>query len=209
MSGLPMQPRSSRTKPVIAVFCSGNGTNFQALAQAERRGRLRAELVVMVADSPQAGAIVRARRLGIEALVISPKHYSNREEYDHALLQACHKRGVEWVVLAGYMRILTAPFVRAYAGRIVNIHPSLLPAFPGAHAVRDALARGVKFTGVTVHLVTEAVDSGPILAQAVVPVKPGDNQVRLHNRIHKVEHQLYPTVLQKLFSGRFKINTAA
>ena len=149
----------------------------------------------MVSDNPQAHAIVRAHRAGIPTVVIDPKGYSSRETFDRAVSAVLERSKVKLIVLAGFMRILTPWFVRRYEGKIINIHPALLPAFPGSRAVRDALGARVKVTGVTVHLVDEKVDHGLVLAQVKVNIRRGDTEKALHARIHRAEHRLYPKVI--------------
>lgn len=182
--------------PAIAVCCSGQGTNFQAILHAIREKRLRARVAVMVSDNPSAHAIDRALAAAIPTVVILPRRFSSREQFDRALARVVNQSKARLIVLAGFMRILSPGFVRRYSGRILNIHPALLPAFPGAHAVRDALAQGVKATGVTVHFVDEKVDHGNILLQEVVPVRKGDTEKSLTRRIHRVEHRLYPKAIE-------------
>lgn len=182
--------------PAIAVCCSGNGTNLQAILSAIRRRALKARISVMVSDNPRAHALARAHRAKIPAVVMDPRRFRSREAFDRALARVVDRAGARLIVLAGFMRILSPWFVRRYRGRILNIHPALLPAFPGTHAVRDALTHGVKVTGVTVHFVDEEVDHGPIVAQAAVPVREGDSVEGLHARIHRLEHRLYPRAIQ-------------
>ena len=186
----------------IAVCCSGDGTNLQAILSAIRRGVLKARVGVMICDNPSAYALVRAHRAKISVVVMDGKGFRSRQAFDRALARVVDRAGARLIVLAGFMRILSPWFVRRYRGRILNIHPALLPAFPGTHAVRDALAHGVKVTGVTVHRVDERVDHGPILAQAAVPVREGDSEESLHERIHRVEHRLYPRVIQRMLNGK-------
>ena len=190
--------------PAIAVLCSGQGTNFQAILDAIRCKQLRARVGLMITDNPEAFALVRARSGKIPSAVISRRDYSSRETFDRALARVIKKSGARLVVLAGFMRILSPWFVRKFRGRILNIHPALLPAFPGAHAVRDALRRKVKVTGVTVHFVDEQVDHGPVLQQAPVPVRKGDTEKTLLARIHRVEHTLYPQAIQLVLNGKAK-----
>ena len=185
--------------PAIAVCCSGRGTNLQAILQAIRSRRLHARVVLVVSDNPSAYALVRAQKAGIPAVVIDPRRFASRAGFDRALAKILTKARVRLIVLAGFMRILSAPFVRRFRGRILNIHPALLPAFPGCHAVREALAHGVKVTGVTVHFVDAHVDSGPIILQEAVPVHPDDDKEEtLLARIHRVEHRLYPRAIQQV-----------
>jgi len=190
--------------PAIAILCSGNGSNFQAILAAIRRRKLRARVSVLVTDNAGAYALARARKAKIPSVVVSPPPFSSREAFDRALARVIEKSGARLVVLAGFMRILSPWFVRRFRGRILNIHPALLPAFPGAHAVRDALRAKAKRTGVTVHFVDEQVDHGPILLQHAVPVRRGDTEKTLHSRIHRVEHKLYSQAIQLVLNGKVK-----
>lgn len=191
--------------PAIAVFCSGRGTNLQAILDAIRRRRLRARVALVVSDNPGAYALIRARAAKVPAVVVDPRRFRSREQHDRAVARLVDASGARLIVLAGYMRLLSASFVRRYGGRILNIHPALLPSFPGAQAVRDALRRGVQVTGVTVHFVDEEIDHGPILIQEAVQVKKGDTETSLHERIQRAEHRLYPKAIQQVLkkgSGR-------
>jgi phosphoribosylglycinamide formyltransferase 1 len=184
----------------VAVLASGSGTNLRALLDHPAVG-----VVLVVSDRGDAGALLRAREAGVEALHLDPKRFGSREDHDSALVHLLQDRAIDLVCLAGYMRILSPVAVRAFEDRIVNVHPSLLPAFPGAHAVRDALEWGVKVTGCTVHVVDEEVDHGPILAQEAVPVMEDDDEASLHGRIQAVEHRLYPATVQARLEGRLRV----
>ena len=187
----------------IAVFASGNGSNFQAVADAGREGRLGGGSVeVLVCDNEDAFALERAKAFGIPTQVVERGAFPSRDAFDDALLAILHVREIDMVVLAGWMRLLGPRFVSAYRGRIVNVHPSLLPAFPGLHAIRQALAAGVKVTGVTVHFVDEGIDTGPIIAQGTVEVLPGDSEASLAARIQPVEHRLLPRAVADVVAGR-------
>ncbi len=187
----------------IAVFVSGNGTNLQAIINAVVRGALKARIALVVSDKKDAFALTRARRAGIKPLFLDPKDYKDRRAYDAALLRHLKAQKVELVVLAGFMRILSPLFVRAYRNRILNIHPALLPAFPGERAIQDAFRYGVGVTGVTVHFVDEEVDHGPIIVQESVRVFATDTMESLEKKIHKVEHRIYPEAIKKVLSGGF------
>ena len=191
--------------PAIAVFCSGQGTNLQALLEAIRRGRLRARVALVISDRADAAALARARRAGVPARHLSPARYASRAAYERALIRLCEQAGIRLVCLAGFMRILSPVFVRRFRHRILNIHPALLPAFPGAHAIRDALAWGAKVTGVTVHLVDAQVDRGPIVLQEAVPIRPGETAAALLARVHRVEHRLYPRAIRMMLEGRVRV----
>jgi len=186
----------------IAVLASGAGSNLQALLDDPSVGPC---IELVVSDKPQAGALERARGRGVKAIVLEPAHSATREEFDRRLAELLEEEAIEFVALAGYMRILGPPVVRSFKERILNVHPSLLPAFPGAQAPRDALARGAKVTGVTIHLVDEEVDHGPIVMQECVPVLPDDDETSLHERIQVMEHRLYPQAVRLLMEGRLKV----
>lgn len=191
----------------LAILASGAGSNARALLDAANRGELGdASVTVVLTDRAGAGVLAHAQAAGVEGLFVDPAPFTgDRAAYGEALAQALRQRGVDLVCLAGFMRILPAGFIAAFEGRVLNIHPALLPAFPGAHAVRDALAWGVKVTGTTVHFADEAVDHGPILAQEAVEILPGDDEEALHERIKAVEHRLYPAAVRAVVSGRVRI----
>jgi phosphoribosylglycinamide formyltransferase-1 len=189
----------------VGVLASGRGSNLQAILDAGARPGFPARLVVVISDRERAPALDRARAAGVEALWVNPKDFSDREAYDRALVGALEARGVGLVCQAGWMRILSPVYIRAFAGRALNIHPSLLPAFPGLHAQRQALAHGVKVTGVTVHFADEGVDTGPIVLQAAVPVEPDDTEETLAARILVQEHRLYPEAIRLFAEGRLRI----
>ena len=186
------------TKRVV-VLVSGHGSNLQALLDAGM------PVVLVAADRPDAHGLERARRAGIDTAVVRPADHTDRPAFDLALRDLVAGARPDVVCLAGFMRILGPAFVRAFPERIVNTHPSLLPAFRGAHAVRDALAYGVKVTGCTVHLVDEEVDHGPVLFQAAVTVEDGDDEDRLHERIKREEHRLLPLAVRLLAEGRVRV----
>jgi len=191
--------------PALAVFCSGEGTNLQAILDACRAGRLRARVALVVSDRPGARALRRAARAGVEARCVDSAQHPTRAAYERALIRLCEARAIRLVCLAGFMRVLSPIFVRRYRHRILNVHPALLPAFRGAHAIRDALAWGAKVTGVTVHVVDEQVDQGPIVLQEAVPVGPTDTEASLLSRVHRVEHRLYPRAIALMLSGRVAV----
>lgn len=186
----------------IAVLASGRGTNLQALLGHPTVGP---RIAVVISDRAGSGALDRARLAGVEAVHLDPGSHPDRESHDLALAKLLRDRDIGLVCLAGYMRILTPGFVRAFWARIVNVHPSLLPAFAGARAIREALAWGVKVTGVTIHLVDEEVDHGPILAQEAVPIHDDDDEDSLRARIQRVEHHLYPETVEALLEGRIRL----
>ena len=184
----------------FAVFCSGSGSNFESIARAARKKGFPGELALMVCDRPGAFAVTRAHRLDIPVVLISPKLFKTRQAHEALITRILRTQSVDVIVLAGYMRILTPSFIRAWRGRILNIHPSLLPAFKGAHAIRDAFEAKVRTTGVSVHIVTEALDAGPVLAQKKLSVKKTDTLETLEKRIHAVEHRLYPSTLRSFIT---------
>ena len=191
--------------PRIAVFCSGNGSNFEALVKNNRKGRFPGEIVLMVTDKLDAYAIERAKKLGIPALFINPKQYKSKEDYERTLAKELKNWAINWICLAGFMRILSPYFVKKYKNRIVNIHPSLLPSFKGGHAIRDAFNYGVKVTGVTVHLIDEEVDHGPIILQDCVKIKEEDTIGSLEEKIHRLEHKIYSQAMEILLTRKWKI----
>lgn len=192
-------------KERLGVLCSGRGTDLQSIIDAIGRGEVTAEIAVVLADKEGAYALTRAREAGIPAACIDRKAYERRELFEEALIASLEEAGVTLVVLAGFMRILTPLFVRRFTGRILNIHPALLPSFPGAHAHRDVLAYGVKVSGCTVHFVDEGTDSGPIILQAVVPVLDGDTEETLGARVLEQEHILYPKAIQLYCEGKLRV----
>lgn len=185
----------------IAVFASGSGSNFQAIAVAAQAGMLNVEISLLVCDKPRAFAVDRAEMLGIPALVISPKSYPSKAAYEAEILQKLAGLEIDMIVLAGYMRLIGPTLLEAYEGKIVNIHPSILPAFPGKDAIGQALAAGVEKTGVTIHYVDEGMDTGPIIASAAVKIAPGETRESLQKKIQRIEHSLYPEVLEELLNG--------
>ncbi|MGC4090937.1 MAG: phosphoribosylglycinamide formyltransferase [Polyangiaceae bacterium] len=190
------------TTLALGVLVSGNGSNLQAILDAIQSSELDAKVKLVISNRDGAYALERAQRAGVPTLVCSHKGAPSREAYDRTLALHLLQAGVEVVVLAGFMRILTPDFVKAFEGRVLNIHPALLPAFPGVNALGQALSHGAKVTGVTVHWVDDGVDTGPIIAQRAVPILPGDTESSLAERVHPVEHRLYVEVLRDLSLGR-------
>ena len=189
----------------LGVLASGRGSNLQAIIDACEGGQIDAVIALVISNVAETHALERGRRHGIEAAFIDPSLHRTSEEFDAAVLDLLRKHEVELVCLAGYMRLLSPPFVEAYKNRIMNIHPALLPAFPGLHTHRQALQYGVKFSGCTVHFVDEGVDTGPIIIQAVVPVLDDDTEKALSARILAHEHQIYPQAIQLFAEGRLEI----
>jgi phosphoribosylglycinamide formyltransferase-1 len=190
----------------IAVFASGNGTNLQAIIDAVRRGGLAASIELVVCGRPGAYCLTRAREAGIPYFMFYPRKYPSKAAYEELILQQLTEAGVEYIVLAGYMRIIGLTLLNAYPQRIINIHPSLLPSFPGRDAIGQALDAGVPLTGVTIHYVDEGIDTGPTIAQRPVFIDPGESRESLEQKIHAVEHELYPQVLQEIFTQRRVFN---
>ena len=188
----------------IGILCSGRGSNLASIIEAIECGEIRAEIAVVIADKADAYALERAREKGIPAVAVVYRDYAERADFERALLTELHAHGVTLVVLAGFMRILSPVFVHAYTGRILNIHPALLPSFPGAHAHRDVLAYGVKVSGCTVHFVDEGMDSGPIILQASVPVQEGDTEETLAARVLAQEHRIFPEAIKLYVEGRLR-----
>ncbi|KYD29120.1 phosphoribosylglycinamide formyltransferase [Parageobacillus toebii NBRC 107807] len=182
----------------IAIFASGSGTNFQAIVDAVKKGIVPARVALLVCDKPGAKVIERAERERIPTFVFSPKDYDSKAEFEQAILAELRKHEIEFIALAGYMRLIGPTLLDAYEGKIVNIHPSLLPAFPGKDAIGQAYRAGVKITGVTIHYVDEGMDTGPIIAQRAIAIHEGESLAQLEERIHEVEHELYPAVLKTL-----------
>lgn len=190
----------------IAVFASGEGTNLQALIDSGERKELgKGKITLVVSDKPGAFALKRAEGKGIKTFVLEVRLFPSREEYDREIIKKLKEEKIDLIVLAGFMRLLSPFFVDEYEGRILNIHPALLPSFKGTHAIKDALLHGVKVTGVTVHFVNKELDDGPIMLQEEVGIKETDTEESLEERIHKVEHKLYPEAVKLFTEGKIKI----
>jgi phosphoribosylglycinamide formyltransferase-1 len=192
----------------LGVLASGGGSNLQAILDAVAAGRLDARVAAVVSDRPGAYALERARRASVPCEVVEfpPRaDEAARAEHDRRLVEALHRHGADTVALAGYLRLVTAELLRAFPSRVLNIHPALLPSFPGLHVQAAALAHGVKFSGCTVHFVDEEMDTGPIILQAVVPVRDDDDPDTLAARILREEHRIYPQALQYLAEGRLRV----
>lgn len=196
---------SAPRKLRLGVLASGSGSNLQAIIDRCTDGSIDAEIVLVLSNVPGAGALDRAEKAGIATLLIDHRTYTERTDFDRAVVDALQSAGVELVVLAGFMRIITAPFIAAFPERIINIHPALLPAFPGLHVQRKAIEGGARFSGCTVHFVDGGVDTGPIIIQAVVPVLEDDDEASLTARILVQEHRIYPRAIQLLAEGRVRI----
>ena len=189
----------------IAVFASGNGSNFQCIADAVRTGSLDAEIALVVCDRPGAYVIERAKREKIELFLFSAKDYETKAAFEEEIVNRLKEKDVEWIILAGYMRLIGRTLLQAYPERIINIHPSLLPSFPGKDAIGQAFNAGVKVTGVTIHYVDEGMDTGPIIAQRAVVIKESDSKEELQKRIQETEHELYPQVLNSILFEKTRV----
>lgn len=190
----------------LGVLISGRGSNFGAILTAVREQRLEARVRIVISNRANAAGLAIAEQAGVPTRVLPHRDYPDRESYDAALVAALREHGVDTVALAGFDRLLTPVFLRAFPGRVVNVHPALLPSFPGLHAQRQALEYGARITGVTVHFVDEQMDHGPIIAQAAVPVLDDDDEETLSQRILAEEHRLYPLALQRLARGELRLS---
>jgi len=190
----------------IGVLASGRGSNFQAIHEEIEKGKIKASIVLLATDTKEAPAVARAQGYGIETLYLNPKEFPSREAYDSAMASALKKRNVGLVILAGYMRIVSPAMIRHFKNRIMNIHPALLPSFPGLHGQAQALAYGVKIAGCTVHFVDEGMDTGPVICQAAVPVYDDDTEETLSARILQCEHKLYPQAVRLFAQGRLEVD---
>ena|SRR3989338_577673 len=191
----------------FAVFVSGNGSNLQAIIDAVKAGEIKAELAVVVSNVRKAYALERAQAASIKTFVLDPKDYASPQSYDRELVNYLKNEKIDFVALAGFMRILTPFFIKAFDRKILNVHPSLLPAFKGAQGIKDAFTYGVKETGVTIHIVNEKLDSGPIILQEAFKILEKDTLESLEEKIHKLEHSLYLKAIALFVDGRLKIGT--
>lgn len=197
--------RSPRKKGRVAVFLSGRGSNFMAIREAVERGEIDGEIGLVFSNKPEAPGLLKAKEWGLETLTLDPKSFASREDYDKALVDEIERRRIDLVCLAGYMRVLTPGLCEALKYRIVNIHPALLPSFPGLHVQQKAIDWGVRFSGCTVHFVAAEVDMGPIILQACVPVAQDDTEDALAARILVEEHKIYPQSVRLYFEGRIEV----
>mgnify|MGYP000537957847 CR=1 FL=1 len=197
--------RSPKKRGKIAVLLSGRGSNFVAIHDAVQSGKINADIALVFSNKEEAPGLKIADDRNLETLSLSPKNITNREEYDIETVKVLKKRNIDLICLAGYMRILTPYFCRAFENKIMNIHPALLPSFPGLHVQKKAIEWGVRFSGATVHFVIPEVDMGPIILQAVVPVLQDDTEEILSERILKEEHIIYPEAVRLYFEGRLEI----
>jgi len=190
----------------IAVFASGRGTNFGAIIRAVKSGKIKANLALLVCDNPKAGAIARAKRAGIKVVLLKRGDFANKEDFEAKIIEHLEENKIDLIVLAGFMRMLSPEFVGRHAGRILNIHPALLPTFKGTEAIKDAFDYGVKVTGVTVHFVDEKMDHGPIILQRAVQIEEDDTIESLEKKMHKIEHRLYPEAISLYVEGKLKLS---
>ncbi len=196
---------SPKKRGKIAVFLSGRGSNFMAIHDAILAGKINADIALVFSNVEEAAGLRIARERDLETFYLNPKLYPNREEYDKEVIKEVRKRDVDLVCLAGYMKILTPHFCREFKHRVMNIHPALLPSFPGLHVQKKAIDWGVRYSGATVHFVSEEVDMGPIILQAVVPVLQDNTEETLSDRILKEEHKIYPEAVRLFFEGRLEV----
>lgn len=190
----------------FAVFVSGSGTNLQAIINAVKRGKIPAQIGLVVSDNKKAYALKRAQKANIKTLYVNPKSFPDRKKFDKEVLKHLKKERINFLVLAGFMRILSSVLLKSYPNKILNIHPALLPSFKGAHAIKDAFNYGVKVTGVTVHLVDDKVDHGPIILQEALEVRPKETLASLEKRIHALEHRLYPKAINLFIRGKVRVS---
>ena len=189
----------------IAVFASGRGSNFQAIVQSIKEGKISVNLALLVCDNPKAPVLEKASKFGVKVVLVEREDFSDRDAFEEKIIQYLGENKVDLVVLAGFMRVLGQKLVRAYKNRIINIHPALLPSFKGAHGINDAFDYGVKITGVTVHFVDEEMDHGPIILQEALKIEETDTLESLEEKIHKIEHRLYPEAIRLFLDGHLKI----
>lgn len=188
----------------LAIFVSGNGTNMENILQRIREGKINTEAALVVSDNPQAYALRRAEKYNVECVVVDRKRFDSKSSFEAEIRRHLERKKVDYILLAGFMRILSPDFVGAYRGRILNIHPALLPQFPGTRAIQEAWEARVKKTGVTVHFVDEGVDTGPIILQREVAVEAHDTPESLEKKIHAVEYELYPEAIRMILEGNRK-----
>ena len=189
----------------IAIFASGNGSNFEAIARQVKKGKIKANLALLVCDNPGAKVLGKAKRFGVKIALIKRGDYPDKDVFEAEIIRRLEENKVDLIVLAGFMRILGLKFIRRYKNKIINIHPALLPSFKGAHGIKDAFDYGVKLTGITVHFVDEKIDHGPIILQESSPIKDKDTVRSLEDRIHKIEHRLYPEAIRLFTEGKLKL----
>ncbi len=188
----------------IAVFASGRGTNFAAIIRAIKKGKIKADLSLLVCDNPKSGAVARAKRAGIKVALVKREDFASKKDFEAKIIGHLEENKIDLIVLAGFMRILGPELVQKYSGRILNIHPALLPCFKGTEGIKDAFEYGVKVTGVTVHFVDEKMDHGPIILQAAVKIEESDTLESLEAKVHKIEHKLYSQAIRLFVEGKLR-----
>ena len=189
----------------VAIFVSGNGTNMENLIRAAREGKVPAEIELVISDNPAAGAIAKAEQYGVKVRIVERKNFASKQEFEDEITWYLQENKIDFVALAGFMKILSPEFVKRYWGRIVNVHPAYLPHFPGAHAIKEAFEAKVAETGVTVHFVDAGVDTGPVILQRKVPVHPDDTVEELETRVHAAEYEIYPEALKLVLEGKVNL----
>ena len=189
----------------IAVLASGNGSNFQAIVDALKKGRIRANIKLLVCDNPEAYCLQRAAKVKVKAFIADRRDFSNKKDFEEQIIRKLRSEKIGLIILAGFMRLLSGEFIKKYRGRILNIHPSLLPVFKGARAIKDAFDYGAKVSGVTVHFVDEQMDHGPIILQEPLKIKAGWSLEELEKNIHNLEHKIYPQVIRLFLEGRLRL----
>ncbi len=189
----------------IAVFASGRGSNFSAITRAVKKGKLKAELALLVCDQPQAGVIAKAKRQKVPIALVKRQDYGSRDEFEKEIIRKLEENKIDLLVMAGFMRVLGQELLDKYKNRIINIHPALLPSFKGSYGIKDAFDHGVKVTGVTVHFIDELMDHGPIILQSAVKIEESDTLEFLEAKIHKAEHKLYPQAIKLFLEDKLKI----
>jgi phosphoribosylglycinamide formyltransferase-1 len=189
----------------IAIFASGRGSNFSAILKAAKRGVFKAGISLLVCDNPGAKVLEKARKANIKVALVKRQDFPSKEKFEAEIIKKLEEENIGLIALAGFMRILSPGFVHKYKNRILNIHPALLPSYKGAQAIKDAFNCGAKFTGVTVHFVDEKTDHGPIILQEPVKIEKGDTLKSLENKIHKVEHKLYPEAIRLYLEGKLRV----
>lgn len=189
----------------IAILCSGSGTNLQAIIDSTKSGYIPVDIALVASDNKNAFALARAKTAGLETLLLDPKKFSSRDDFDKEIIAHLKKKKVGLVVLAGYMRLLSKHFISEYRNRIMNIHPALLPSFKGTHGIKDALEYGAKVTGATVHFVDEKLDNGPIILQKAVDIRDDDTEETLLEKVHKEEYKIYPEAIRLFAEGKLKV----
>lgn len=197
--------QSPKKKGKVAVFLSGRGSNFLAIRDAVKKGDINADISLVFSNKKEAPGLLHAKKMDLETLYLNPKEFASKEDYDNKIIDEIKKREIDLICLAGYMKILTPGFCNEFENHIMNIHPALLPSFPGLHVQKKAIDWGVRYSGATVHFVTADVDMGPIILQAVVPVFQDDTEESLSNRILEQEHKIYPEAVKLYFEGKLLI----